>query len=182
MTTPPDPAEPTVREIAALTARLRGLTRSDPNADPTRDAAERAAFVADKDALLDRITGTDHAEAETSTAHTVGYAEETITHREATARLTEHGYAPATAQAMVADYLDDTSRKIGVPVHQWGLDQHDVDAIAARHHPTGHLTAVPAHQGGGGEQERREQLAQWHADDQALDSGSADAATAVRER
>jgi len=41
---------PTIREIAALTRRLRGLTGQD--ADP----AERAAFLADKAALLARIT------------------------------------------------------------------------------------------------------------------------------
>ncbi len=162
MTTPPDPAGPTAREIADLSARLRTLTRHDPGADPARDA-------------------TEHAEAEPSVAHAVGYAEETITRREAAERLTEHGHNPAAAQAMVADYLDDTSREIGVPVHQWGLDQHDVDAIAARHRPTSHLAAVPAHRGDG-EQERREQLTRWHADDRALDSGSADAAAAVRER
>jgi hypothetical protein len=40
---------PTIREIAALTARLRGLT--GPDVDP----AERAAFLADKAALLARI-------------------------------------------------------------------------------------------------------------------------------
>lgn len=42
---------PTVREIAALTARLRGLTAAGPDVDP----AERAAFLADKAALLARI-------------------------------------------------------------------------------------------------------------------------------
>lgn len=60
MTTPtnptnPDrgrPARPTVREIAALTARLRELSARGAGADP----AERAAFLADKDALLARIT------------------------------------------------------------------------------------------------------------------------------
>jgi hypothetical protein len=181
MTTPPDPAGPTAREIAELTARLRTLTRRDPGADPARDADEQAAFLADKDALLARIIATEHAEAETSRAHTVGYAEETITRREAAERLTEHGHDPAAAQAIVADYLDDTLREIRVPVHQWGLDQHDVDAIAARHRPTGQLAAVPAHRSDG-EQERREQLTRWHADDRALDSGSVDAAAAVRQR
>jgi hypothetical protein len=40
---------PTIREIAALTARLRTLT------GPDFDPAERAAFLADKAALLARI-------------------------------------------------------------------------------------------------------------------------------
>ncbi len=42
---------PTVAEIAALTARLRRLSVAGRDADP----AERAAFLADKDALLARI-------------------------------------------------------------------------------------------------------------------------------
>jgi hypothetical protein len=42
---------PSVAEVAALTARLRALTAAGRDADP----AERAAFLADKDALLARI-------------------------------------------------------------------------------------------------------------------------------
>lgn len=42
---------PSIREIAELTARLRGLSAAVRQADPT----ERAAFLADKHALLDRI-------------------------------------------------------------------------------------------------------------------------------
>jgi len=42
---------PSIREIAELTARLRDLTGPDANRDP----AVRAAFLADKDALLARI-------------------------------------------------------------------------------------------------------------------------------
>ncbi len=42
---------PSVAEVAALTRRLRTVSR--PGADP----AERAAFLADKAALLARITG-----------------------------------------------------------------------------------------------------------------------------
>lgn len=41
---------PSVSEIAALTARLRHLR------SPVATEAERAAFLADKNALLDRIT------------------------------------------------------------------------------------------------------------------------------
>ncbi len=43
---------PSVAEIAALTARLRALSNAGAAADP----AERARFLADKDALLDRIS------------------------------------------------------------------------------------------------------------------------------
>lgn len=43
--------EPSVAEIAAFTRRLRDLSAAGPGADP----AERAAFLADKQALFDRI-------------------------------------------------------------------------------------------------------------------------------
>lgn len=46
---------PSVREIADLTARLRRLSAAGRAADP----AERAAFLADKDDLLDRIASTE---------------------------------------------------------------------------------------------------------------------------
>jgi hypothetical protein len=42
---------PSIREIAELTARLRRLSTAGRDADP----AERAAFLADKDALIARI-------------------------------------------------------------------------------------------------------------------------------
>ena len=42
---------PSIREITELTARLRRLSSAGRDADP----AERAAFLADKDALIDRI-------------------------------------------------------------------------------------------------------------------------------
>lgn len=111
----------------------------------------------------------------------IGYAEEAITHREAVERLTEHGYDQATAQRMVADYLDDTSREIGVSLHQWGMDQHDVDAIIAAGRGRYAPMAVPAQRSATEipEQERREQLARWQADDEQPD---ADVDAAVRER
>ncbi len=43
--------KPSIREIADLTARLRRLSAAGRDADP----AERAAFLADKDALIARI-------------------------------------------------------------------------------------------------------------------------------
>jgi hypothetical protein len=42
---------PSIREIADLTRRLRALSNAGHDADP----AERAAFLADKDALITRI-------------------------------------------------------------------------------------------------------------------------------
>ena len=51
---------PSIREIAELTARLRRLSAAGRAADP----AERAAFLADKDALIARIeTATRTADA-----------------------------------------------------------------------------------------------------------------------
>ena len=54
------PGPPTVREVAELTARLRDLSTRGRDADP----AERAAFLAEKQALLDRITDGDDRRAE----------------------------------------------------------------------------------------------------------------------
>jgi hypothetical protein len=50
---------PSVREIASLTARLRALSTPGLAADPD----ERAVFLADKDALLARITDTTNCAA-----------------------------------------------------------------------------------------------------------------------
>jgi hypothetical protein len=54
------------------------------------------------------------------------------TAEQAARELAEQGRPLADARAMVADYLDATSAEIGVPVHQWGLDAHDVAEIEAR--------------------------------------------------
>lgn len=50
----PDGGRPSVAEVAALTRRLRELSTPGRAVDPE----ERAAFLADKDALLARITDT----------------------------------------------------------------------------------------------------------------------------
>src|SRR4051794_15538859 len=47
---------PSIRQIAALTARLRRLSAAGRDADP----AGRAAFLADKDALIARIEAATH--------------------------------------------------------------------------------------------------------------------------
>ena len=47
---------PSIREIAELTRRLRELSNAGRDADP----AERAAFLADKDALIARIEASTH--------------------------------------------------------------------------------------------------------------------------
>lgn len=50
--------EPTIDEIADLSRRLRALSAAGRDADP----AERAAFLADKDALIARIPATGPGE------------------------------------------------------------------------------------------------------------------------
>jgi hypothetical protein len=55
---------PSVREIAELIGRLRQLTTAGPDADP----AERAAFLANKDDLIERITNADRTDRGTDTA------------------------------------------------------------------------------------------------------------------
>jgi hypothetical protein len=111
MTTPP-----TVREIAELTARLRELTARGREADPI----ERAAFLADKRALLDRIPG-DTSRHEP--------APPPMTAEEAARQLTGPGRTLDESRALVDDYLDDASDRVGAPAHLWGLDEHDLHAI-----------------------------------------------------
>jgi hypothetical protein len=53
-----------------------------------------------------------------------------VTLAEAARWLVEVGHDPASAEAMVTEYLHETSRAIGAPVYQWGLDRHDVADIA----------------------------------------------------
>jgi hypothetical protein len=54
-----------------------------------------------------------------------------MTAADASSELVERGFDRAQAQAMVAGYLDATSRELGCSVHQWGLDDDDLDRIAA---------------------------------------------------
>lgn len=255
---------PSVRESAALTARLRELSALGRDADP----AERAAFLADKDALIARITdpaatggggregvraeyaarealeqlaiaravepgyvlvgpsartwlrdpatGRPAAEVSEAEHHAVralmgrealdttephwitdqdghadiqtpvvastypddtadsgsihdldatgqllgesghGLVEEAFTRAEAAERLTERGFDPVSAQAMVAGYLHDTSRAVGAPVYLWGLDQTDVAAIADEYRWVDH-------QGGETLAEARERAADYAA-------------------
>jgi hypothetical protein len=53
-----------------------------------------------------------------------------LSRAEAIAQLAaDTGRSRETAQAMVRDYLDDTSERLGFSVHRWGLDLADVDEI-----------------------------------------------------
>ncbi|MCY7341681.1 MAG: hypothetical protein LH603_07500 [Pseudonocardia sp.] len=62
-----------------------------------------------------------------------GPREVTLSHREVEEELTERGFTPDQARAAITDYLDQTSREVGVSVHRWGLDSHDVEAITHTH-------------------------------------------------
>ncbi|WP_345423921.1 hypothetical protein [Pseudonocardia xishanensis] len=55
---------------------------------------------------------------------------EPLTRAEAVDQLvTETGRAPEVAEAMVRDYLAETSDRLGYSVHRWGLDSEDVAEI-----------------------------------------------------
>ncbi|MCW2720613.1 hypothetical protein [Pseudonocardia sp.] len=163
MTSPADPTRPvapTVREIAALTARLRDISARGRDVDPD----ERAAFLADKDALIARITDAPAERiGDLRAEHGPSSVEATITRAEAAQRLTELGHDPASAKAMVAEYLHETSRAVGVPVYQWGLDGHDVAAIAEQfawvHDGNGQTLAQARDRAGGYAQYWNEQAA-----------------------
>jgi hypothetical protein len=54
-----------------------------------------------------------------------------MTAADASSELVERGFDREQAQAMVAGYLDATSRELGCSVHRWGLDDDDLDRIAS---------------------------------------------------
>jgi hypothetical protein len=68
---------------------------------------------------------------------------ETVGRDQAARALTGRGVDLDTARGMVTDYLRKTSERVGMPAYQWGLDQGDLDAIAATHHlPTADTTST----------------------------------------
>lgn len=73
------------------------------------------------------------AEYRDLTEHWSPALEAPMTARGAAEVLVERGFDPGQARAMVAGYLDATSREVGVPVHRWGLDSADLDHIEAHH-------------------------------------------------
>lgn len=151
MTTPTNrgPAQsgsPTTAEIAALTARLRELSARDSDVDP----AERAAFLADKDALLARITENDETRDDDTRDDETRGAEpqagfvphlgaepggryETVSPSEAAERIAAAGFDRDDAQTMVEQYLEDTTARHGEPpASGWVIDQYDLAEIARR--------------------------------------------------
>lgn len=60
--------------------------------------------------------------------------DEVVASAELIDRFVELGYRRDTAAAMVEDYLRAASAAVGLPVHHWGMDGHDLDAILADRH------------------------------------------------
>lgn len=86
-------SRPTAWEIADLTARLRRLSTPGRHVDPN----ERAAFLDDKYALLDRVAAAERGAA----------TGEDVSHRDAIHRLVALGYDRARAEAMLSEFVDD---------------------------------------------------------------------------
>jgi hypothetical protein len=109
--------EPTVEEIAALTARPRELS----NAGAAEDEAERAKFLGDKDALIERIIARTPRHAIWSGDEWADYR--TYTRAEAVDELVARGVPPEQAPAVVERYLDGLSWERGwSPQDQWEID------------------------------------------------------------
>src|SRR5204862_417121 len=49
---------------------------------------------------------------------------------------------PGTGRAIVTDDLGETTARAGAPGGEWGLDQGDIDGIAAHHGLPSHLDAI----------------------------------------
>jgi hypothetical protein len=110
--TPDDPAE--------LRARLDALRRQIDDRDDQRDDAGRV----------------NSGGPDVGPGVSLDPDLETVDRDEAGRRLADTlGCDIGTARELVTGYLDDTSRVVGVPVHHWGLDQADVNAIADRYSP-----------------------------------------------
>jgi len=153
--TPADPSRPvppTVREIAALTARLRDLSARGAGVDP----AERAAFLADKHALIDRITtGLPDMPASAGNDRHAPVRQDADAHG-------EYDHAPHD--------LEQPARADRAPTTAVAVEQAH-RAAACLPEPRSAATS---------EQERRDQLAAWHADDQAAGHGAREDARTVR--
>lgn len=145
---PGRPGLPSVAEIAALTARLRRLSDAGARADD----AEREVFLADKRDLLDRIAANERA-ADSRVATEGRAVDEQEWHPLGSARLDR----PTTAAELDArraagwygpDLTDERVARAEQAMAEF-LARHGVDL-------TGDVREI--------EQNRREQLNQWAAD------------------
>lgn len=147
--TPPRPdrrGSPSVAEIAALTARLRRLSDAGTRADD----GDREAFLADKNALLDRIAAAEQPPA----GHAANEAE---WQRLGSARLDLPAPAtePATAAGWDGPHMTVERAALADRAMAEALARHGIDL-------TGDVHEV--------EQSRRDQLNQWATADQTADT------------
>ncbi|GAA3242508.1 hypothetical protein GCM10017691_46650 [Pseudonocardia petroleophila] len=84
----PGGARPSVAEIAALTRRPRELSAPGRTVDPR----ERAAFLADKDALIARITDTTDADSDAADTDAGGEGHEHLARTGRTDQASEEGW------------------------------------------------------------------------------------------
>lgn len=186
-TDPSRPAAPTVREIAELTARLRDITARGRDVD----AGERAQLLADKEALIARMTESGVA-TDTDAATDAGRAVATQARVDAVDAefddLCERHPLPGDCPGEWVttrtgtfwhDYDDvDDNAAVGSEIATANPDIWDDDQPTERATGpavgtgTGHRTS--AARSLDSVQERREQLARWHADDQAIGQDHAD--------
>lgn len=101
----------------------------------------------------------------------------TMSAEDAAQALARDGRPLDDARAAVCGYQDAATERLGTPVHAWGLDEADLDAIRADTAdgtpvgapviPLPRTSSEPVACSGRdvGEAERREQLALWHAND-----------------
>jgi hypothetical protein len=164
---PDRPAAPSVAEIAELTARLRALSAAGSAADP----AERAAFLADKQALLDRIHAGERSPAEPAPAAS-GPDEFDAAWSDAPSAL-----ADPVSVAMPAEWLAEVERRRAEPGRPDSREER-AGRIAELHDRGGRTPEDPLDQarpavdrlsdsrpGLDHGPERRDQLALWQTDD-----------------
>lgn len=166
---------PTVREIAEFTARLRDLSARGRSADPR----ERAAFLADKHALLARITDSQHDDRQRGDhggdgrPEPVGDVQMPEWMREQAAR-SEAAIAAGTALPVRGDDRAELAVRIEALREQVGHDATDPPAYAREcERPPRAVPSCLVDVDDEQQEARREQLACWNADDTAANRDEA---------
>jgi hypothetical protein len=133
------PDEPPTEMVDGIEERRTAPARPDDPADlATRLADLQARIAARTEPAPERVADP----LAVSRGGPVG-GWETVGRDQAARALTGRGVDLDTARGMVTDYLRKTSERVGMPAYQWGLDQGDLDAIAATHHlPTADTTST----------------------------------------
>lgn len=187
MTDTTRPGSPTVAEIAALTARLRDLSRPGREVD----GAERAAFLADEQALLDRLAANGSSSARRRDAAFAAAAAEDAVRDVAQAQAENGGYVLVGPSARTwrvdpaGRPLEPASEAEHRAVRELlGRDQLEASDPAWTTTADGDTdivcTVIPAptyeidetdtgasSRAGDPEWDRREQLTRWHHDESA---------------